>query len=789
MTFQDSAMVSFYTGFVSSQNASGNFLWVKTFGSSINESNFPTSSLNACQKITTDGSGNIYVAGSIAGDSIFYDNQLIQAFPADFFGLYVAKLAPDGAMTWIRFLNGEYNDWRNMQWRNGKLELMVLHQGLSLNGSVVFPEPMFQGDALKGKLVFSPTGTLLSSVNMNFSNPDHSFGGAFVSRFLPDGKLLFANAAPPLGETASPNSYVAILDSNLQTIERLTIRLVGGDASVSKVIIPQDVIRLSDGSFGSFFYAAINGTNPFLVVNNDTLTVDWQTVNQNNVGLFIRFSPFTCMKTVRIFPVDQEVFSNGENIVTPAGDFLTFTGFEEGGEFSSKDANLTLRRHNRNGTLLAGIPINKPAKFYSQRSQYGPLPYNDFHIRNVNNTIVAAAGRHIFQITSPSLASPDSSFAGCLSNNSGVPVVLSAPVISPGTGTFEGNQMVSMTTSDLGASIYYTDNGNLPRFDVPNSFTKLYTNPILLSRNTFFRAVTVLPGSKNSPVVVAIITIINPQLVANPAILPNGGTFEGSATISLGTSTPDAQIFYTTNGNLPRFDVPNSFTKLYTGPFTLFRSTTIRAIGLKGGFVNSSVVIANFTVNNPSIIAPVQFSPAPGSYSSAQEVSFNTATPGTTIYYTINGNVPLLNPFPNSFTRIFTGPISVNSSRTIRAFATRPGFQNSPVSVGIYSIGAGRVAVENTTEYSYFFEDNDAEAGLAKMDLFPNPTNGMLTLRLQGVEGNGRLEVYNYMGKLVQTSLISRSEETLNITQLPAGFYVVRVQSGNNTLEQKITKQ
>jgi hypothetical protein len=62
------------------------------------------------------------------------------------------------------------------------------------------------------------------------------------------------------------------------------------------------------------------------------------------------------------------------------------------------------------------------------------------------------------------------------------------------------------------------------------------------------------------------------------------------------------------------------------------------------------------------INAPV-FDPPGGSYSSAQSVSITSATPNTTIYYTTNGETPMVG------FHTYTSPISLISSETVKAIA------------------------------------------------------------------------------------------------------------------------
>ncbi len=77
---------------------------------------------------------------------------------------------------------------------------------------------------------------------------------------------------------------------------------------------------------------------------------------------------------------------------------------------------------------------------------------------------------------------------------------------------------------------------------------------------------------------------------AAPTFTPNGGSFVGSTSVTLATTTEDADIYYTTDGTTPS----TSSTK-YTAAIPLSATTTIKAIAVKSGLDNSSVAEKTFT--------------------------------------------------------------------------------------------------------------------------------------------------------------------------------------------------
>jgi lysophospholipase L1-like esterase/heme exporter protein D len=81
--------------------------------------------------------------------------------------------------------------------------------------------------------------------------------------------------------------------------------------------------------------------------------------------------------------------------------------------------------------------------------------------------------------------------------------------------------------------------------------------------------------------------------VASPVIDPSGGTFTDGVTVSISADTPGADIYYTLDGS-----TPTEASTLYTSPFLLSASATLKAKGILAGYNDSSVVIAVFTITS-----------------------------------------------------------------------------------------------------------------------------------------------------------------------------------------------
>jgi hypothetical protein len=93
------------------------------------------------------------------------------------------------------------------------------------------------------------------------------------------------------------------------------------------------------------------------------------------------------------------------------------------------------------------------------------------------------------------------------------------------------------------------------------------------------------------------------------------------------------------------------------------------------------VTSATYTINGP--VAQPTFSVPGGGYAEAQTVALSTTTPGAIIRFTTDGT----NPWVTS--PIYTTPISVPATATIKAYATKQDFVDSSMASASYVISTG----------------------------------------------------------------------------------------------------
>jgi beta-glucanase (GH16 family) len=250
---------------------------------------------------------------------------------------------------------------------------------------------------------------------------------------------------------------------------------------------------------------------------------------------------------------------------------------------------------------------------------------------------------------------------------SSTPPVAATPGFSPGSGTYTSAQTVTISDATSGAKIYYTTNGT-----TPTTSSTLYSGPITVSASETVEAIATATGYTTSSVGSAAYTISTPT-AATPTFSPAAGTYSSAQTVTISDTTSGAKIYYTTNGT-----TPTTASAVYSGPITVSSSETLEAIATATGYTTSGVGSAAYTISTAA--ATPTFSPAAGTYTSAQTVTISDATSGAKIYYTTNGSTP------TTSSTLYSGPITVSASETVEAIATATGHTTSGVGSATYTI-------------------------------------------------------------------------------------------------------
>ncbi len=164
-----------------------------------------------------------------------------------------------------------------------------------------------------------------------------------------------------------------------------------------------------------------------------------------------------------------------------------------------------------------------------------------------------------------------------------------------------------------------------------------------------------------------------PGIVAKPVFSPAAGAYATAPTVTISDATPGAKIYYTINGT-----APTTSSSVYNGPIAVAATEVIEAFATASGNTPSGVSSASYTIGPQAV--PPSFSPAAGTYTSAQTVTISDTTSGAVIYYTTDGSTP------TTASSAYNGAITVSANETLQAIATGSGLSPSLVSSAVYII-------------------------------------------------------------------------------------------------------
>jgi polygalacturonase len=245
--------------------------------------------------------------------------------------------------------------------------------------------------------------------------------------------------------------------------------------------------------------------------------------------------------------------------------------------------------------------------------------------------------------------------------------------------------------------------------------------------------------------------------IVSPAVFtPSSGTYLSGQTVTLASSTSGATIRYTlTDNNATAPIAPTSSTgTLYSGPITLTADTTLMAIASASGLTDSAVNTSIYTIasSDGGQVAAPAFSPAGGTYTSAQTVSITSATSGASIRYTTDGSTPT-----ETAGTVYSGSVSISATTTLKAIAYASGFTDSSVASATYTIGSAPATLNFEAE--------------------------SITYAATGATASVQTDTNSSGGKWVELAATGATSQYIDytVTKVPAGTYQVQMEWKGNT--------
>jgi hypothetical protein len=301
-------------------------------------------------------------------------------------------------------------------------------------------------------------------------------------------------------------------------------------------------------------------------------------------------------------------------------------------------------------------------------------------------------------------------------------IQVEAPSFSPTPDSvYTSAMMVDLSTATSEAVIYYTMDGSEP----DSSSIEYEETSFIVDKSLSVRARAFKEGMEPSSIATAVYIINVSGEVSSPVIVPPGGIFAISQTVTMESSTEDAQIRYTTDGS-----DPDESSALYVSDILVEKNTVIRARAFKEGTDDSRISIASFEIR----AAMPEFDPPAGTYTSAQSVTISTTAEEAEIYYTLDESEP------DTTSLLYEGPIDVERSRTLKARTYKKGMNPSSVVSATYSLdiegmvkaplfspegglytGPQEVTLTSATQYAriHYTDDGSEPTGSSALYLSP----------------------------------------------------------------------
>ena len=166
--------------------------------------------------------------------------------------------------------------------------------------------------------------------------------------------------------------------------------------------------------------------------------------------------------------------------------------------------------------------------------------------------------------------------------------IAATPIASHAEGVVAPGTAVTLSCSTEGADIFYTVDGS-----APTTSSAQYDDaaPIVISSSpTTIKAIAVKAAMAGSTVM-----SVTYQFKADmPAASLAAGEVSFGTLVTLSSATNGAEIYYTTDGSTPA-----NPGILYSAPVSINSATTIKAIAVKDGWVDSDVLTVMYTYTDP----------------------------------------------------------------------------------------------------------------------------------------------------------------------------------------------
>lgn len=249
--------------------------------------------------------------------------------------------------------------------------------------------------------------------------------------------------------------------------------------------------------------------------------------------------------------------------------------------------------------------------------------------------------------------------------------------------TLSGGTSVHLMTDVTGGTIYYTTGSGSPITAGTAGNSVVVTGEA--GADITVKAVAVAPGTTMTGSYASFTYKLMEQLAAPNASIKDGTRLTESTGIVLKANK--GKIYFTIDGT-----EPTKASNEYTAPIVVSKATTIKAIAIMEGCVNSEISTFNYTFAEK--VRSISASVPSGTVQAGEIVNLSCPTQGTKIYYTTDGTDPSRDAEEGVFLYDETEGISIHRSVNVKAIAVKDGMCASDVLSLNYQVDEVPVVLE-----------------------------------------------------------------------------------------------
>ena len=321
------------------------------------------------------------------------------------------------------------------------------------------------------------------------------------------------------------------------------------------------------------------------------------------------------------------------------------------------------------------------------------------------------------------------------------------------------------------------------------------------------------------------------ETVSTPVITPSSGLYYEPKTVTISSATTDAVIHYTLDGTTPTAESP-----VYSVPFTVNTSTTVKAFAVKSGCYDSDVATVNIQIQDTNSLVHLPFDISGNSSGAHEDIAMmsgfrgyylgSSYADGSVKFEATNAGraalVAHLDCAPAHLSFDLKGKtggsspaayegilLEVSQSPDGQSWNTMAYFSEMEISISDYNHFTG-IALDPSTRYlrwrlaeatkgntqlnniSITKYDGPADSTSVTdyhhipLVCYPNPTTGLLFIDndSQEIQSITMTDVY---GRVVMT-WSAPVETPLKLNSIPAGTYIVSVRLPQGVTHAKVVK-